>query len=51
VRRLHVIPVPRGYEPLDAWWEIQTFGRLKLPWWRRFWTRRSWAIIEVEEET
>lgn len=33
---------------MDAYWEIQVFGRLKLPWWRRF-GRRTWAVIEEDE--
>jgi hypothetical protein len=44
----HVIPVPRGYDPMDAWWEIEIFGELKAPWWRRIFGL-TWASIEVDD--
>jgi hypothetical protein len=46
----HVIPVPKGYEPFDAFYEIETFGQLKLPWWRLWFGRRTWAVIEVIDD-
>lgn len=46
---LHVIPVPKGMTAEEAWAEIVTMGRLvECRWWHRF-TRRSWAVIEVDE--
>lgn len=49
---VHVIPVPHGYTPEDAFDEIETFGQLaEYRWWRwRFWPGfRSWAVIEVDD--
>ena len=45
---VHVIPVPRGMSPDDAWAEIQVFGRIvEHRWWHRFTRRCRWAVVEV----
>lgn len=49
---VHVIPVPAGMEPEDAWDEIEAFGELvEYRWWRpRFrWPFRKWAVVVVDE--
>jgi hypothetical protein len=51
VRQVHVIPVPRGMTPEEAFAEIETFGELvEYRWWRlRFrWPWRRWAVVEVD---
>lgn len=51
VREVHVIPVPHGYDPEDAWMEILIYGRLiDYRWWRwRFrWPFVKWAVFEDE---
>jgi hypothetical protein len=47
---VHVIPVPRGYTPEQAWDEIDTLGALvEARWWKpRFWFPR-WAVVVVDE--
>lgn len=45
---IHVIPVPRGYTAEDAWWEIQTFGKLRRRWWQVF-LRPTWVVIEEDD--
>lgn len=48
--KAHVIPVPEGMTPEDAWQEIQTMGELVgFRWWHRFTRRRSWAVF-IEED-
>lgn len=50
--QIHVIPVPYGYTPDQAYDEIRVFGRLlDYRWWRwRFqWPFRQWAVVEVVE--
>ena len=47
---VHVIPVPHGYTPEDAWAEISVMGHLVgYRWWKpRFW-RMRWATIVVDD--
>lgn len=49
MKTVHVIPVPDGYTPEQAWAEIEVFGHL----WGRAVSEDGdggcWAVIEVDE--
>lgn len=47
---LHVIPVPHGMTPEEAFAEIETMGQLvEHRWWnwRYRWPFRRWAVVET----
>lgn len=53
MKAVHVIPVPGGMTPEDAFAEIDTYGQLlEYRWWKpRFhWPLRKWAVVTVEDD-
>lgn len=48
--QIHTIPVPPKMTPEDAWMEIVVYGRLKLPWWRRWFMQMGWVNIRVDPD-